>query len=52
MTLAKEMSKYELDLVGAQVRWDRDGTEPAGEYTFSHGKGNKNQESGTVFFFF
>jgi hypothetical protein len=24
--MAKEISKYKLDLVGVQVRWDRDGT--------------------------
>jgi hypothetical protein len=35
MTVAKEISKYKVDLVGEQeVRWDGDGTEPAGEYTF------------------
>jgi hypothetical protein len=34
MTVASEISKYKLDLVGVQeVRWDRGGTEPAGEYT-------------------
>jgi hypothetical protein len=43
MTVAKETSKYKLDLVGIQeVRWDRGGTEPAGER-----KGNENQELGT-----
>jgi hypothetical protein len=31
MTVAKEISKCKLDLVGVQeVRWDRGGTEPAG----------------------
>jgi hypothetical protein len=35
MTVAREISKYKLDLVGVkEVRWDRGGTEPAGEYTF------------------
>jgi hypothetical protein len=34
-TVAEEISKYKLDLVGVQeVRWDRRGTEPAREYTF------------------
>jgi hypothetical protein len=34
MTVAKEISKYKSDLVGVQeVKWDRGGTEPAGEYT-------------------
>jgi exonuclease III len=36
MTVAKELSKYKLNLVGLQeVRWDRDSTKPAREYTFS-----------------
>jgi hypothetical protein len=35
VTVAKETSKYELDLVGIQkVRWDRGGTKPAGKYVF------------------
>jgi hypothetical protein len=35
MAVAKEISKYKLDLVGVQeVRGDGGGTEPAGEYTF------------------
>jgi exonuclease III len=30
-----ELAKYKLDLVGVQeVRWDKGGTEPAGDYTF------------------
>jgi hypothetical protein len=34
-TVFEEISKYQLDLVGVQeVRWDRGGTELAGEYTF------------------
>jgi hypothetical protein len=48
MTIAKEISRYKLDLVGVQVRWDRGGTEPAEKYTFFYGKGNEKQE---VFFF-
>jgi hypothetical protein len=35
MTIAKEILKCKSDLVGAQeIRWDRGGTEPVGEYTF------------------
>jgi hypothetical protein len=37
--------------VGVQeVRWDRDGTEPAGKFTFFYGKGNENNELGIGFF--
>jgi exonuclease III len=51
VTVSKELSKCRLDLVGVQeVRWDNDGTEPAGEYIFFYGKGNENHELGTGFF--
>jgi hypothetical protein len=30
--VAEEISKYKLNLVGVQVRWDRNGTEPASEH--------------------
>jgi hypothetical protein len=40
MTVSRELSRYELDLVGVQkVRWVDSGTEPAGEYTFFYRKG-------------
>jgi hypothetical protein len=48
MRVAKEISKYKLDIVGVEeVRWDRNGTESAGEYTFFYGKGTENHELGT-----
>jgi hypothetical protein len=40
MTVAKEVSKYKLDLVEAQeVRWDRGVTETVGVYIYFCGKG-------------
>jgi exonuclease III len=52
VTVASEISKYKLDLVGVQeVRWDRGGTEPAGEYIFFYGKGHENHELGTGFLY-
>jgi hypothetical protein len=52
VTVAKAISKHELDLVGVQeVRWDRGCTEQAGEYTtFFYEKGNENHGLGTGFF--
>jgi hypothetical protein len=47
VTVAKEISEYKLGLVGVQeVRGDKGCTEPAGEYTFSYGKGNESYELG------
>jgi exonuclease III len=52
MTVLKELSRYRLDLVGAQeVRWEGNGTLPAAEYTFFYGKGNENHELGTGFLY-
>ena len=40
-TDARELARYRLHLIGVEeVRW---GTVRAGDYTFSYGKGNKNQ---------
>jgi hypothetical protein len=49
--VAKEISKYKLNLVGIRVRWDGGGTEPAGEYTFFYVRGNENHELGTGFLY-
>jgi hypothetical protein len=35
MTAVRELGRYKLDLVGVQeVRWDKEGTARAGDYTF------------------
>jgi hypothetical protein len=50
--VGKEILKYKLDLVRLQeVRWDRGGTEPSGQYTFFYGEGNQNHELGTGFLY-
>jgi endonuclease/exonuclease/phosphatase family metal-dependent hydrolase len=51
MTMARELAKYKLDLVGVQeVRWNKEGTVRAGEYTFSMAKGRKIVNWEQVFF--
>jgi hypothetical protein len=50
VTVARELARYKLDLVGVQkVRWDKGGTVRAGEYNFLYGKRNENHqlEAGT-----
>jgi hypothetical protein len=50
-TVARELGKYKLDLVGVQeVRWEKGGTERAEDYTFFYGYGNRYHQLGTVFF--
>jgi hypothetical protein len=45
-----ELAKYKSDLGGVQeVRWDKSGTEPTGDYTFSYGNGNADHLLGTSF---
>ena len=44
MAAARELARYKLDLVGVQeVRWEKEGTVKAGDYSFFYGKGNENQ---------
>jgi hypothetical protein len=50
MTMVKEISKYMLDLVGLQIRWDKGGIKPADIFALFYGKGNENHELGTGFF--
>ena len=39
MAAARELARYKLDLVGVQeLRWEKEGTVKAGDYSFSMGK--------------
>jgi exonuclease III len=50
-TVATELGKYKLDLVGVQeVRWEKGGTERAEDYIFFYGKRNEDHQLGTGFF--
>jgi hypothetical protein len=50
-TVSGELAKPKLDLVGVQkVRWDKGGTEPAGDDNFFYRNGNTDHHLGTGFF--
>jgi len=50
MTVARELVRYKLDLVGLQkVGWDKGGIVRAGDYILFYGKGGIHQ-LGTRFF--
>ena len=47
MAAARELARYKLDLVGVQeVRWEKEGTVKAGDYSFFYGTGNENHQLG------
>jgi hypothetical protein len=50
MTVARELARYKLDLMGVQeVRWDKGGTLRAGGCTFSMENETKSSIGSTIF---
>jgi exonuclease III len=44
-TVASELARYKLDLVGVQeIRWDKGDTVRAGDYIFIYEKGNSSHQ--------
>jgi hypothetical protein len=51
-SVARELGKYKIDLVGVQeVRWEKGGTERAQDCTFFYGQGNEDHQLGTEFLY-
>jgi hypothetical protein len=46
MTMARELVRYKLHLMGVQIRLDKGGTVRARDYTSFYGKGNENHQLG------
>jgi exonuclease III len=50
-TVARELGKYKLDLMGVQeVRWEYGGSERSEDYSFLYGQGNGDHRLGPGFF--
>jgi hypothetical protein len=53
MTVARELVRYKLGLVGVQeVRWDKRGTARSVDYTLFYGTVNESHQLGTGFFLY
>jgi exonuclease III len=51
-TVARELGKYKLDLLGVQeVRWEKEATERAEDCTFFYGAGNEEHQLGKGFLY-
>jgi hypothetical protein len=51
MTVLRELSRYRLDLVGVQVRWEGKWYRTSRRIHILYGKGNENHELGTGFLY-
>jgi exonuclease III len=51
-TVARELERYKLDVVGVQeVRWEKGSTERAEDYTFFCKEGTEDHQLGTGFLY-